>query len=122
MEAVRSVRMNSVMIMMLVVMGMMVGQSNANFQQCLVRCVRTCFISFSCIGKCGANCLNTDPPTANDINNTNNNKLCSLGCLAITLAHDSPAVVEAMEVGAFKEVVAENLVHRCSRTCNQNDN
>ncbi|CAN1342653.1 hypothetical protein LINPERPRIM_LOCUS39531 [Linum perenne] len=77
------------MVLIMVILGMMVGQSDASFQQCLVRCVRTCFLDIPCLYRCATNCYLTDPPDVHvAAGATTNQQLCSLGCLATTLTRD----------------------------------
>ncbi|CAN1342565.1 hypothetical protein LINPERPRIM_LOCUS39502 [Linum perenne] len=80
------------MILLMVMLGMMVGQFDASFHQCLERSVLTCFFNTRCIIKCGIICAITDPP---DIHGgggaaagATNHQYCSLGCLATTLTRD----------------------------------
>ncbi|CAL1409185.1 unnamed protein product [Linum trigynum] len=70
-------------------MGMMVEPSNANYQQCFLKCIKLCGYSLLCTVSCGGNCFFTDPPStivAAGVNvNSNNLKFCNLGCLATSL-------------------------------------
>ncbi|CAN1184477.1 hypothetical protein LINPERHAP2_LOCUS37002 [Linum perenne] len=110
------------MVLIMVMLGMMVGQSDASFQQCLVRCVRTCFLDIPCLYRCATNCYLTDPPDVHvAAGATTNQQLCSLRCLATTLTRDrSTVLAESKKAG--KEAVAEKLVERCSTTCDNKKN
>ncbi|CAI0555066.1 unnamed protein product [Linum tenue] len=63
-------------------MGMMVESSNANYQQCFLKCIKLCGYDLLCTVSCGGNCFFTDPPST--VNN-NNLKFCNLGCLTTSL-------------------------------------
>ncbi|CAN1342564.1 hypothetical protein LINPERPRIM_LOCUS39502 [Linum perenne] len=114
------VKINCGMILLMVMLGMMVGQFDASFHQCLERSVLTCFFNTRCIIKCGIICAITDPP---DIHGATNHQYCSLGCLATTLTRDrstGAVLAELNKVG--NEAVTEKLVERCSTACNNKQN
>ncbi|CAL1409193.1 unnamed protein product [Linum trigynum] len=75
---------------MILVMGMMIEPSTASYQQCFVRCLRTCIWDVACMFRCGSNCLITDPIHI-DEKKKNNVKFCNLGCIATTLTARNPS-------------------------------
>ncbi|CAI0428264.1 unnamed protein product [Linum tenue] len=80
------------LLLIMLVMGMMVESSNASYQQCFVRCLRTCIFDVACTFRCGTNCFLTDPIHTDHKNNDNNNvKFCNLGCLATALIARDPS-------------------------------
>ncbi|CAL1379892.1 unnamed protein product [Linum trigynum] len=95
-----------------------------SYQQCFVRCLRTCIFDIACTFRCGSNCFLTDPPaietgTLSSKSGNINLKFCNLGCVAATLTtHDLSALAIMSEGEAEKR--AEKIVDGCSSSCSKN--
>ncbi|CAN1332676.1 hypothetical protein LINPERPRIM_LOCUS35807 [Linum perenne] len=56
---------SEMIVIMMLMLGTMLGRSDASFHQCLVSCLRTtCAIELHCAGRCRSYCLETNPPNA----------------------------------------------------------
>ncbi|PSS01535.1 Thionin-like protein [Actinidia chinensis var. chinensis] len=101
------------LVVVVLVMGMLVGQSSAGFKGCYAKCFMFCMIkpphsALHCGGKCLKHCIipsSTAQPTGHDF--------CKLGCASTSCTNISTQA----EPGEEK---VESCVGSCSELCSKN--
>ncbi|TXG69123.1 hypothetical protein EZV62_004058 [Acer yangbiense] len=99
--------------MVFVILGLLVGQSAADFKDCYGSCFLTCMIFERDPVKCGSKCLKACLGTYSSQNLKHTDYFCKLGCANSLCTNLSTKLDPAVEK-------VEGCVNSCSETCSKN--